>query len=891
MAEAAPAVRGINRIMTLAHGSQFGSYQISALIGVGGMGEVYRARDPELEREVALKILPQAGRPDAEAIQRFEREARLLASLNHPNVATLHGLEHDGDAQALVMEFVDGPTVEELIARSPGGRGIALPDALDIAEQIARALDAAHEKGIVHRDLKPANIKVRADGTVKVLDFGIAKALATDARPGDGQQLTQVQGGPIGTPSYMSPEQASGGEVDRRTDIWAFGCVLFEMLCGQRVFDGDTNSRIIARVIERDPDWSGLPAGLPRGVRSLLEQCLEKDPRRRRRDARDLLLELERARLEPSEERRSTRGRSRAWAFWLAGGTSVLAVALAIALVFKPPQAKPPWHMQIATPATFSPQHFALSPDGRFIVFAALDPSDGIHRLYLRDLEADPRTAAPIRGTDGARFPFWSPDSSAVGFFAARTLYRIDVLTGGQPQPLAPAFAPRGGTWNKDGTILFTPDTVTPLLQVAAAGGDTSGVVPQLAGQANQRFPDFLPDNRRFLFYAAGESDVSGIYLGSLDGGEPRRLVAADSAAFFVEPDRVVYVQDGALVARRLDLDRGQLTGEQQILASAIEPDEGRFFGFSASSTGMLAYRVGGASETRGTWLNGAGEVTAVEDSLMLNGPAFSPDGRYLAYDNTVGSNRDVWIRDLERGGERRITTHPMTDGYPIWSRDGETLIFESNRDGTFDLWNGEIDRPGQETHLYGGEDFQEIPLDWSDDDAFVLFSRSDIDYSASDLMALPMSGEDRTPIVIADEMYEERHGSFSPAARWVAYDTNRSGRSEIVVQAFPEPDRKYFLSQNGGESPLWSDDGTEIYFIAPDRTIMVAGVQITESGFEFETPKPWLVTHVRSNPFNQPYAVMADRETGEKRIVIDDILVDENPAPITLILNWQFGN
>ena len=260
--------------MTLAPGSHFGSYQISALIGVGGMGEVYRARDLELEREVALKILPQANRLDTESIARFEREARLLASLNHPNVATLHGLERDGDAQALVMEFVDGPTVEELIAGSRG-RGIAVADALDIAEQIARGLDAAHEKGIVHRDLKPANIKVRADGTVKVLDFGIAKALATDARPGDKQQLTQVQGLPIGTPSYMSPEQASGGEIDRRTDIWAFGCVLFEMLCGQRVFDGDTSSRIIARVIERNPDWSELPAGLPQGVRILLEQCLE----------------------------------------------------------------------------------------------------------------------------------------------------------------------------------------------------------------------------------------------------------------------------------------------------------------------------------------------------------------------------------------------------------------------------------------------------------------------------------------------------------------------------------------------------------------------------------------------------------------------------------------
>lgn len=426
---------------------------------------------------------------------------------------------------------------------------------------------------------------------------------------------------------------------------------------------------------------------------------------------------------------------------------------------------------------------------------------------------------------------------------------------------------------------------------VPAGGGETTEVPAHPKGQNDLRFPDFLPDGRHFLFYVAGDAQVSGIYIGSLDGRTPQRLVAAASAGVFVEPDRLAYLQDGALVARRLDTNRSRVTGEAETLATSIEPDDRGFFGFSASATGVMAYRVSRGTESRGTWFDGTGKVIEIEERLQYNGPEFSPDGRYVAYDDTVNGNRDVWIRDLERGGTRNVTTHSATDGYPVWSQDNERLVFESNRDGTFDLWIGQISRPGEETRLYGEDDLNEIPMDWSNDDAFVLFMRADNDYLSSDLLALPMSGEDRSPIVVANEPYEERRGVFSPDGHWVAYDTNRSGRFEIVVQAFPEPNEKIFLSQTGSDSPRWSADGTEIYFIAPDGDLMVSEVVATPSSFEFETPKKWFPTQALRNPFNHPYDVRFDPTSGEKRVLVENILVDENPPPITVVLNWRFRN
>ncbi|HEY5569177.1 MAG TPA: protein kinase [Gammaproteobacteria bacterium] len=870
--------------MTFAPRTPFGSsYEIVELIGVGGMGEVYRARDRHLGRDVALKILPEANRLDPEALRRVDREARLLASLNHPNIATLHGLETVGDTQALVMELVEGETLDQRIARAPRGRGLTLEDTLEIAKQIAAALDAAHERGVMHRDLKPANIKLRADGTVKVLDFGIAKALSTDASEHRGDTVTGAAAAPVGTPSYMSPEQASGGAVDRRTDIWAFGCVLYEMLTGQRAFEGETNSQILARVIEREPDWSRLPADVPAQIHVLLGQCLEKDARRRRRDAGDLRLDLERATAEPGTERVATSGGLGSARLWIAG-TAVAALAALAALAI--PAVRhlletpgPAMRLEISTPPTVVPQHFALSPDGRHIVFVASESSsDPLQHLYLRALDSS--EARPIAGTDGARYPFWSPDSRSIGFFASEMLYRIDVA-GGAPVPLAPAPNPLGGSWSANGTILFSPTSVSPLFSVPESGGEhVEATELDSPHQKNHRLPSFLPDGRRFLFYTEGEPEVSGIYLGSLDGGAPKRLAAADSAAVSLAPDRVVFVQEGTLVARRLDAARGELTGEPATLASSISADPTGSFGFSASATGVLAYRASGSPLGQLTWFDDTGNVLEVVG--RMNGPDLSPDERYVAYDTVTDGNRDVWIMDLRRGGTTRFTTDPAADGYPVWSPNGEQLVFESQRNGTFDLFIAPFSRVGEERLLLGTSD-NEIPIDWSGDGLYLLYRNSDADYGSSDLRALPVSGEDRMPVVVANTPFEERMGAFSPDGRWVAYDTDRSGRFEIIVQAFPGPNEEFHVSTDGGVAPQWSADGGEIYFISPDRTMMAVRVATTAAKFEAEKPVPLFATRIGLQAFNQQYAVARD-----KRFLINNLQADDPPRPITVLLNWK---
>jgi Tol biopolymer transport system component/aminoglycoside phosphotransferase (APT) family kinase protein len=872
------------RRMTLAPGTRFGSFEITGLAGAGGMGEVYRASDPTLGREVALKVLPEAQRVDPQALARFEREARLLASLNHPNIATLHGLATSGSTQALVMELVEGETLKERIARTSRGRGLGLHDALEIATQIAAALDAAHEDRVVHRDLKPSNIKVRADGTVKVLDFGIAKALAKDSSGHSGETVTHMPGAIVGTPSYMSPEQASGAEVDRRTDIWAFGCVLYEMLTGQRAFDGDTDSRTFARIIEREPDWSLLPADVPTRIRTLLMQCLEKDPRKRRRDAGDLRLELERLKSEPQLEAAAPAERSaRRAPWWLAGAATLVALAAIGAAYLRPPAHEAPapeMRLQIVTPPTLAPEQFALSPDGRYLVFAASEsPKSTTQRLYLRSL--DSTEAHPIAGTEGARLPFWSPDSRSIGFYApTERLSRVDI-DGGRPQPLALAPSGLGAAWSPNGTILFSPDTLTPLFSVPASGGETKEVthlVPE--HQRNHRVPSFLPDGRQFLFYAQGDPATSGVYLGSLDGTEPKRILATDKPAVFIAPDQVVYVQDGALVARRFDAARAELTGPLRTLASPSGDGKLGIAGFSASTNGVIAYRTAGESQgLMTTWFDASGKVLRAGPDL--NGPALSPDERFIAYDLTTANNRDVWILDLARGGVTRFTTDPAVDGYPMWSPDGQYLIFESDRNGTFDLWIAPVSRVGEE-RLFLGTDSQEIPIGWSTT-GYVLYRRSDANYQSSDLLAVSASDPDRKPIVIAGTPFEERMGSFSPDGKWVAYDTDRSGRSEVVVQAFPEPNDEFPISTDGGLAPLWSTDGSEIYFVAPDGAMMSARVKTQGSTFAAEKPVALFAARVGLQTFNQQYDVTRDR-----RFVVDSYQIDENPPPITVLLNWK---
>ncbi len=858
---------------------RLGHYDITAHLGSGGMGDVYQATDTKLGRSVALKFLPEAFAHDAARVVRFEREARALAALNHPHIAAIHGLEESNGRSFLVMELVPGQTLDDRI----GHRPLPLDDALAIARQIAEALEAAHEKGIVHRDLKPANVKITPDGRAKVLDFGLAKLATPDedgaARVADSPTLTMPATGAgviLGTAGYMAPEQARGRPVDQRADIFAFGCVLYEMLTGRPAFEGDNVPDILARVLERDPDWSRVPANVPASVHRVMRLCLEKDPRKRRQWAGDVRIDLEQALTEPAAVAVSAplRGFSRKRLAWIAGA-AVLIAALSIPATSRLREAPPPeMRLQIVTPTTRAPLNFALSPDGRSIVFVAAEsPTDTTEHLFVRSL--DETTARAIPGTAGARNPFWSPDSKSIGFFASEQLYRIDI-SGGPAQALAPAPIGMGGAWNVDGTILFAANTVSPLLRVPVAGGDavpvTTLAVPR---QLGHRFPSFLPGGRQFLFYAEGEPDVSGIYLGSMDGSPAKRLTAADSLGALLPPDRLLFLRQGALVARQLDATRGELTGDPITLASDVGS-------FSISTSGIVAHRpAGGGRQARITWFDRNGQAV-VGPPGFVNAPELSPDGRQVAFDRTTRGNRDIWLMDLARDSVTPFTVHPAVDGYPLWSPDGAQIVFESTRNGTFDLWIRSSSGASPEQLLLEAPE-SEWPLHWSKDGRFLLYQTSDLE-TKWDLWVLPMIGSDRTPLVVANSPFVERMGQFSPDGRWLAYETNESGRPEIVAQAFPRASGRFAVSTGGGTAPRWRADGNEIFFIAPDGKMMAVPITTTGSAFEAGKPTALFPTNIMGLPFKSQYTVSRDG-----RFLVNNLQPDEGTvSPITLILNWK---
>jgi len=885
--------------VALTPGARLGVYEVTGPIGAGGMGQVYRATDTALGRQVAIKILPDAFAADPDRLARFEREAKTLASLSHPHIAAIYAIEKSTGQHALVMELVEGDDLSQRIARG----AIPLDDALPIAKQIAEALEAAHEQGIIHRDLKPANIKVRADGTVKVLDFGLAKAMeptgAVAANASMAPTITtpaMTQAGMIlGTAAYMSPEQARGKTVDRRADIWAFGVVLFEMLCGTRPFDGEDMTEVLGAVVRLEPRWEALPSDVPPPIRTLLQSCLVKDPRRRIADISTALFVLDKAESLASptggdarqsdstvvqqqlrqqieaavaEVRRTLgrRGALIATAALMMGAAAGIAVWSVVRTVPVPPETR----VDIVTPATDRPMDFVLSPDGRQIVFVA--SGDGASRLWLRSLATT--SALPLAGTDGATGPFWSPDGRSIGFFAGNALMRLD-LGGGTPQVLARVEGPRSGAWNVDGVILFSPITTSPLFRVPASGGEAVAVT-RLDRQTNHRFPFFLPDGRQFLFHAAGSPEAAGIYLGGLDSAETWRLTAADATPGVYLSGWLVWFRSGALVAQRLDLERKALTGEPVTLADSAG-------GVSVSATGLVAYRSGEGYRRQLAWFDRMGKALGlVGESGSLLSPELSPDGRRIAIDRAIQGNRDVWLMDLARGAFTRFTFDAAADGFPVWAPDGSRIAFESLRTGSWDIWFKPSTGIGME-ELILGTPSNEWPLDWSMDGRFLLYYL-DGGKTGADLWALPMTGADRNPIAVANTPFEEVTGEFSPDGRWVAYETNESGRFEVVVQPFPNPTGKWQVSTSGGMRPRWRTDGRELYFVSLDGKLMAAPVAGEPSTFDAGTPATLFATPIRglvgAVPKHQ-YAVSPDG-----RFLINTEL-DSADAPITLIQNW----
>jgi Tol biopolymer transport system component len=788
----------------------------------------------------------------------------------------------------LVMEHLEGETLEQRLKKGAP----PLDQALRTAIEIADALAAAHRAGVVHRDLKPGNIMLTRSGA-KLLDFGLAKRQPAGAVAGLSLAATVSspltgQGAILGTLHYMAPEQVEGRNADARSDLFSFGAILYEIVTGRRAFEGKSAASVMAAILEREPPViSTIQPLVPPALDRVVTRCLSKDPDSRWQSAADLEDELRwiAAGSGTAVSLPGTRGRSVrvAWALPAMAGLTILALSVpAVRHLREQPAANPEVRLELTTPATRQPLHFAMSPDGQHLVFVA--SGDGAQRLWHRPLNGV--TARPLDGTEGAEYPFWSPDSRAIGFFASGQLKRTD-LEGGRPQTVADAPSGRGGTWNLDGTILFAPNNVGGLLTVSASGGEPRPVTTaDPPRQGSHRFPQFLPDGRRFLFFAQGNADGQGIYLGSLGSPITARVTAAEAQGAYVEPGALIFLQQNALVVRRLDVASGALTGEPVTVAERVTFDAGfSLAGFSVSSSGRLAYFGGGRRQL--TWFDRSGRMVGVvgepdADDLVMT--ELSPDGRRLTVMRTVQGNQDVWVVDVARGGVTRFTFDPAVDGFGAWSPDASRIAFTSLRKGAFDVFVKPSSGASAEESVLESPSTK-LPIHWSPDGRFLLYQHIH-PKNGWDLMALPMTG-DRKPIPVVSTPFEERGGRFSPDGRWMAYQSNESGRFEIYVQPFPGPGGKWQVSTAGGTDPQWGADGKELFFLAPNATLMTVTVRVVDSGFEAGPPAPLFQTRTAGGGRADLQAQYAVSRDGRFLFNVPD---DSSPAPITVIVNWNPG-
>jgi Tol biopolymer transport system component len=884
----------------LSPGSRIGLFEVTGSLGAGGMGEVYRARDTRLGREVALKILPAEFVADAERLARFDREARTLAALNHPHIAHLHGVEDSGAVRALVMELVEG---EDLAVRLKRGR-LPLNEALAIARQIADALAAAHEQGIVHRDLKPANVKIRDDGTVKVLDFGLAKAFESTGTTGrSGSQADAVLNSPtittpamtmhgmiLGTAAYMAPEQAKGKPVDKRADIWAFGCVLYEMVSGRRAFQGDDVSDTLASVLRAEVEWSVVPASIER----LLKKCLERDPRRRLHDIADAWDLIDTA---PARTATSKGGYPRlAWA--AAAIFAVLAAALAAVHFGEQAPTRDAARFQLQAPAgqTFD-IYVAVAPNGRRLAFTARDQK-GIARLWVRDL--DSLEARVLPGTEGAWSPFWSPDSRLIAFADERLLKKIDPA-GGLPQTVCQSPALVGlGTWNHEGVILYGTRGAGPLWRVSAGGGDPVAVTAfDAVRQEFHSFPAFLADGRRFIYFRQSANPaVQGIYAGSLDvapADQPNTRIAHTLlgpvlAVRTPAGDRLLYMRESTLVAQPFDLTRLVVSGEAQRLAEGVG-SSGSFAYFGAAGADLLVYRAGAATSTnleQLTWMDRNGQTTGTfGDARPYSTGAgmlvISPDGSRAMVGIAPLPTPDLWSVEFSRAVFTRFTFHAAPDLNPIWSPDGARVAFRSNRDSNGDLFVKDASGATDEQPLLRTA-MPETPTDWSRDGRFLLYARSGVQ-NGQDIAALRLDATGGE-VTLLETPFNEGAGKFSPDGRWMAYVSNESGQPEVYLRPFvivdgtPSLGAKWQVSNTGGTAPRWRGDGKELFYRNPDGAIMVADVSVDGTLVRTTLPRQLFALPLTVNNWD----VMPD---GQRFLVLRSVAAPI-PDPVSVVLNWQ---
>jgi Tol biopolymer transport system component len=924
--------------VALAHGTRLGAYEILSLIGSGGMGEVYRARDSRLNRDVAIKVLPADVAADHDRLARFEREAQVLASLNHSNIAQIHGVDDSSGTPALVMELVEGPTLADRIAKGP----IRLDEALPIAKQIAEALEAAHEQGIIHRDLKPANIKVRADGTVKVLDFGLAKAFEPTA-PGVGNatmsptlSMHATQAGIIlGTAAYMSPEQARGKPVDRRTDIWAFGCVFFEMLTGRQAFNGETVTDVIAAVVNGQPDWSALPPTTPIRIRTLLAHCVKKDPSKRLPHICVARLEIEDAVADPhaiastNAPGGATRARTAVpWAIAVVG----LATAGTLGAMMLGHREVPTFgavRFELATAGDVTlghnvtgrgtgppAPHFAPSPNGRLITYVAYRAGQK-PQLWVRRL--DELSARVLPGTEDAAFPFWSPDSRFIGFFAQGKLKKIDV-SGGPPLTVCDAAAGEGGTWNRDNIIVFARDSASGLFRVSAGGGGPTPVttLDAASGEVSHSWAQFLPDGRHFLYLAmrgaiggsAAVPDFRAIFVGSLDSAD-RTLVLPGVLRAAYGGGHLLFLREATLMAQPFDARTMRLAGDPVPIADGIANNIGNGrTALNLSDNGVLAYRRGitaGSGREVLVWRDRSGRrlgvVGAAADYVEAQ---LSPDARMVAVlignravadPTAAGPQRgDLWLLDLGRNAiPTRLTSREDQPKMGLeWSVDGRRVAFMGvdgpQRGG---VYAQSVPSVGDAELLFAFEGMARTeggyrPTSWSPDGRFMALTHVDLGKAHGDMELLPRFG-DRKPTVLLQSTFNYDNAAFSPDGRWIAYTSDKDGASEVYVRAFPKGDREWRLSEREGNAPKWRGDGRELfYWNSPSHSMMAAPIR-SDGSFEPGTPVQLFELGFMPHGGVGQYSVTAD---GQRFLIIETENVasqqgQASEAAIEVVLDW----
>jgi Tol biopolymer transport system component len=907
-------------VLRLQAGSTLGPYRVEALIGAGGMGEVYRARDTKLNRDVALKVLPESVTADADRLARFTREAHILASLNHPNIAAIYGLEDSGDVHALVLELVDGPTLVDRLAQG----ALALPEALPIARQLADALAAAHEHGVIHRDLKPANIKVRDDGTVKVLDFGLAKPLQ-DARPTPSRSDTPVAiphspavmspvitatGVVLGTAAYMSPEQAKGRTADKRSDVWAFGCVLYEMLTGKRAFDGDDVSDTFASVLKGQPDWTTLPADTPSSIHRLLRRALVKDPKRRLSDMADARLEIDETGeftgTDVSRERIHAAGptafdRAVPWAIALA-----LAAALIwVMLVWRPWRAAAPavaQHLSVDLGADSllagslrASMELAISRDGSMLAFVT--ERNRVRQLNLRrfaELRATPLVTGPVSE------PFFSPDGQWIGFFSLsdRKLKKIPVA-GGTAVAICDIRSnyPRGASWGDDGYIVFNAgaEAWTTLQRVPSDGGNPEPVSALREDEVAHRWPQVLPGAKALLFTAfgtVGSIGAANIVAQQLPSGTPKVVLRGAHYARYLRSGHLLYAQGAALFAVRFDVNRLEVSGQP---AAIVEDVMGfRVSGastFDVSDNGALVYVAGEliGSEVPMLWMRRDGTTTPMRAPPRdWRDPRFSPDGTRVMFYLDDGRQLDVYTYEWDRDFTTRLTFDPV-DTNPVWSPDGRSIVFSSIRGvrQQSNLYWLPADGSGKPTRLTQSDDRQHA-TSWHPSGKSLVFEQQVSDQQW-DLMILPMeiSGSNwkaGTPTRLLSKIAQRPGAMFSPDGRWLAYASNESGRSEVYVRAFPGPGTIWQVSTSGGWVPTWSPRRNELFFLSTDSHVMVVSYTVEGTTFRASSPQRWSEQPITERPGPRPYDLHPD---GDRFVVSGDVATQQNVDKVVLVFNF----